>query len=65
MYITVDRFEGETAVVQTEDGKMYNMPRALLPNVGEGSVISIHVDEHRTKQRHDDVQALVDELFKD
>lgn len=65
MYITIDRFEGEFAVVLTENGDVYNMPRALVPDAAEGDVISICVDEEQTKKQSDEVQSLIDELFND
>lgn len=65
MYITVDRFEGEFAVVEAENGKIYNIPCELVPDAKEGSVINIYVDKERTEKQKNEVQSLVDELFKD
>lgn len=65
MYISIDRFEGELAVVITEKGDIYNIPRALVPDAKEGSVINIYIDKERTEKQKDEVQSLIDELFID
>lgn len=65
MYITIDRFEGDFAAVETESGKIYNIPRALVPDAAEGDVVEISVNKAQTKKQLDEVQELVDELFKD
>lgn len=65
MYITIDRFEGDFAVVETENGEIYNIPGALVPDAAEGDVVEISVNKTQTKKQLDEVQELVDELFKD
>ena len=41
MFIVIDRFEGEYAVVETEDSKMFNIPKSLLPDAKEGDKFEI------------------------
>lgn len=65
MNITIDRFEGEFAVAETKNGEIYNIPRALVPDAAEGDVVEISVNKAQTKKQLDEVQELVDELFKD
>ena len=65
MKVTVDRFEGLYAVVETENGQMINMPRDLTPDsVQEGDVISIVVDKEETERKRIEIQRLKDRLTK-
>ena len=65
MYITIDRFEGQYAVAELEDGSFLNVPRALFPTAGEGDVILIRIDKEATQARKSEAQSLVNKLFKD
>ncbi len=52
----IDRFEGEYAVVELEDGKIINIDKIKLPiGIGEGMVIqiakSITINIEETKKR--------------
>ncbi len=40
MKVIIDRFEGDIAVVECE-GKMLNIPRALVGDAGEGDAVMI------------------------
>lgn len=63
MKIIIDRFEGDCAVVEA-DGKMINMPLALLPeSAKEGSVVTIEIDENETKNREAKIRGMMNELF--
>ena len=48
--VIIDRFEGDYAVVETEDKIMVNLPKSLIPGAKEGDVISISIDEEETKK---------------
>lgn len=61
MIITVDRFEGDFAVVETEDRKMYNVPKDLLPDAREGDMFEI-VKRHNTRAAQ--IKKLMDEVFE-
>lgn len=64
--VIIDRFEGDIAVVELEDGKVVNMAKTLLPQTAkEGSVIKIEIDEDETQKRKNEVQDLFDSLFQE
>lgn len=66
MKVIIDRFEGDFAVVETEDKKLVNMPKQLLPmKAEEGSVITIEVDSEGTDKRRERVSDLMDQVWKD
>lgn len=66
MRIIVDRFEGNIAVVELEDGNIIDCPKALLPpNANEGSVINITVDEKATEEKLQKLTNRMNRLFKD
>jgi len=66
MRIIVDRFEGNIAVVELENGQMIDCPKALLPaNAKEGSIINITVDENATNAKLEEVTERMNKLFKD
>lgn len=63
MKVIIDRFEGEYAVVETEDKIMFNLPKALVLGSREGDVISIEIDEEETNNRKNHIQNLMDDLW--
>lgn len=70
-YITVDRFEGDIALLELEDGSMIKMAVADLPNgAKEGSVLgfddngNLTVDRDEEKRRRSHNKQLQDRLFK-
>ena len=65
MYITIDRFEGQYAVAELENGSFLNVPRVLFPTAAEGDVVLIRVDQEATQARKKEVQNLLNKLFKD
>ena len=64
MKLIIDRFEGDFALVETEDKLMVNLPISLIPGAKEGDVISIIIDEEETQKRKDNIQKLMDELWE-
>lgn len=65
MNVTIDRFEGEYAVVEIDDGSFANLPLALVPTgADEGSVISITLDT-AAESRRKEVGRLMDKLFEE
>lgn len=69
---TIDRFEGEWAIVEMENGKFMDIPRdSMPPNAVEGSVIfmdkrgEIHVSTEETQSQRERVIDLMDKLFED
>ena len=66
MRIIIDRFEGNIAVVELEDGSIIDCPKAILPpNAKEGSIIDITVDEKATEEKLQKVTERMNKLFKD
>lgn len=66
----IDRFEGDYAVVELEDGKMKDIKRSLLPDgAKEGDVLIINekgikIDKEETHRRKGKINNLMDELFE-
>ena len=66
MRIIIDRFEEETAVVQTCDGAVYDIPRRLIPEgAEEGSVLSVTIDSAAEESRRAAVEKRMGDLFAD
>lgn len=64
----IDRFEGDWAIIETENRHMFNLPRFLLPpGSKEGDVISLHVgiDIEATKERTEKSKRMLDNLFEE
>lgn len=62
----IDRFEGDWAIIETENRRTFNLPRFILPpGVNEGDVISIQVgiDLVTTKERAEKSKRMLDNLF--
>lgn len=62
----IDRFEGDWAIIETENRHTFNLPRFILPPcIKEGDVISIQVgiDLVATKERTEKSKRMLDNLF--
>lgn len=64
MKVIIDRFEGDFAVVETDDKIMVNLPKSLIPGAKEGDVLNIIIDEEETKKRKDKIQKNMDDLWE-
>ena len=68
MKVTVDRFEGETAVllVRPEETQQILFPRALLQNVSEGEILELSVirESEETDAARQRASALIERLRK-
>ena len=63
--LIIDRFEGEFAVVETNDG-LINIPRIDLPaDTREGDVLVMGVDKSGTAARKKSIERRMNKLFKD
>lgn len=51
MRVIIDRFEGEYALVEMEDGSMVPVTARLFPGAQEGDVIEIRIDRAETARR--------------
>lgn len=65
MYVTIERFEEEFAIIETEEGHLLNIPRCLTRGAKEGDVLYIGVDHEKTKEKTKEITDLMDKLFKD
>ena len=64
MKITIDRFEGDYAIVELEDMTMIDMPRQLMPkSAKEGDILSIEIDANETKARKERIGKLMDNFW--
>ncbi|MFU0831675.1 MAG: DUF3006 domain-containing protein [Oscillospiraceae bacterium] len=66
MKYTIDRFEGNYAVVELENRKFVNIPRLAIPNEAkEGDVIIVQIDKETTSQREKHIKKLMDDVWAD
>jgi Protein of unknown function (DUF3006) len=71
MKYIIDRFEGDLAVCEAEDGKMVDIEKSRLPKNAEvGDVIVLEnghfrVDKKETDRRRKEIEDLMNELFED
>lgn len=63
MRVIVDRFEGDLARVELDEGIFYDIPKVLVPDAKEGDVIDIIVNHEETDKLKSEVDSLIDELF--
>lgn len=64
MKFTIDRFEGEFAIVELENKEMLDIPKAILPiEAKEGDIISVSVEQGETEERKERIQSKFDRLF--
>ena len=66
----IDRFEGQYAVVELEDGQMINIDKAQLPvEAKEGMVIliseNVTIDTEETKKRKEEIEELTKDLWEE
>ncbi len=64
MQVTIDRFEGEYAVVELENKTTVKMPKVLVPGAKESDVVEIRILTQETTARKDEIEDLMDEVFK-
>ena len=63
--LIIDRFEGDFAVVETENG-FINIPRKDIPsNANEGDVLKLSLDKNETEKRKERIDGMMNSLFKD
>jgi len=64
--IIIDRFEGDYAVVEIENGTTVDMPKVLIPKEAkEGDVLEILINQEETKTRREKIEDLMKELWED
>jgi len=63
--LTIDRFEGDFAVVETTNG-FVSVPRTEIPsNAKEGDVLVLSIDNNETEARKKRIDGMMNSLFKD
>lgn len=71
MKAIIDRFEGNIAVLELENGTMKDIPKNKLPvDSKEGDCLifmnnNIVIDEKETTERRKNIKKLMNELFED
>ncbi len=66
MQVTIDRFEEGIAVVQTPDGGVYRLDRALVPpEAREGDVLVIGLDPDATQARRRFMERRMKDVWAD
>lgn len=64
MEFIIDRFEGNYAVVELEDGSLENIPIKCLPtNATQGSIIEINVNYSETNSRRNKMKNKMNSIF--
>ncbi|TCU77300.1 DUF3006 family protein [Tissierella praeacuta] len=64
MRFTIDRFEGELAIVELENREIIEIPKVILPiDAKEGDIIIISLDEKETQDRKKRIQEKFESLF--
>ena len=56
MFVTIDRFEGNLAVVELPDNSTVNVPRNLFPGAEEGDIYQISKDDGEKARRLRSIQ---------
>lgn len=65
MKFIIDRFEGEIAVIELENGDIIEIPKIILPdNASEGTVINISCDDEETNKKRDAVKKKMNSIFR-
>jgi hypothetical protein len=65
MKLIIERFEGDTAVVEVGN-RIVNVPRVIIPDgAKEGSVISVEVDAEYTSKRKKKIDNIMNDLWQD
>jgi len=63
--LIIDRFEGDTAVIEVNGSRHILLPSHNLPEKArEGDVLKLVIDEAGTNKRKAEIQKFSDELFE-
>jgi len=61
--LIIDRFEGDFAVVETENA-FINVPRKDIPsNANEGDVLKLSIEKDETEKRKKNIDGMMNSLF--
>ena len=65
MKVIIDRFEGDFAVVEIDEGNFVNLPALLVKGAQEGDVVSIEILKDESLERKKNLEKRLKKLFKD
>ncbi|KYD09109.1 DUF3006 domain-containing protein [Heyndrickxia sporothermodurans] len=71
MKYIIDRFEGEIAVCETEEGKMIEIDKRSIPakaKIGDVLILvkgQLEIDQKSTQQRRKEIKKLMNEVWDD
>ncbi len=65
MKVIVDRIEENYLIIELENGKTYEIPKEIIPEVIEGDVINLEIDRKETKNRQKKIKNIMNQVFKD
>ncbi len=65
MRFTIDRFEGDFAVVELDNGDMIDVPKCFIPKGAKtGDVIKVEIYKEGTKGRKRKINELANDLWE-
>lgn len=64
MLVTIDRFEGDFAVLELSDRTYIKVPRALMAGCMEGDIIRIEKDAEKTEEAKKKAEEALQSLFE-
>lgn len=63
-HFIIDRFEGDSAIVELPDKTMVRVPRRILPlAAGKGDTVELSVDKEKAPERIEEIRKILDELW--
>lgn len=65
MKVILDRFEGNSAIIELPNQKLVTVPAVLFEGAKEGDVVSILVDSSETQARKEKIAKLMKDLMVD
>lgn len=63
MKVILDRFEGNSAIVELPNQKLVTVPAVLFEGAKEGDVVSILVDSYETQARKEKIVKLMKDIM--
>lgn len=61
--ITIERVEKDTIILELADGKLIEVPRALIPDAQEGFIYEIKKNASETQKRIQRIEEKINNLF--
>lgn len=65
MKVTIDRIEDNFIIIELTNGKTFEIPKEIFPNVVEGDIVNIEVDLEETKKKKEKINKLINQVFED